>query len=296
MTESVAEKASVFDAYRPLLFSVAYRMLGSVMDAEDMVQETFLRWQQVKGSAPESERAFLTTIVTRLCIDHLRSARVRREQYVGMWLPEPLLTDEDADPAETSVLQESISVAFLVLLEALAPAERACFLLREAFGYDYADIARIVGATEEHSRQLVSRARKRLAEGRPRFAASPSDHERLTDEFRKACADGDTRGFLAILSEDVTIYADGGGKASAAQNPVHGPDRVSRFFVGILQKAPPGLAITSRMINGRPGLVTTLGTQIINAISFEIFDGRIENIYIVVNPDKLQAIGKSLEA
>ena len=294
MTSSQAElKFEQFDQHRRLLFSVAYRMLGSVMDAEDMVQEAFLRWQLQNAPVTTSAKAYLTTIVTRLCIDHLRSARSRREEYVGIWLPEPLLVDESDDPAEASLTAESVSVAFLVVLETLAPIERACFLLREVLGYGYGEVAEIVGESEANCRQMVSRARRRVNERRPRFDVSESDHTRLTSEFIRACSAGDTRDFLAILAEDAVVYSDGGGKAVAALNPVVGRDRVARFFAGLMSKAPPGLAISPTTINGTMGLVTTLNGLPINTISFDVQDGRIQRFYIVVNPDKLQRVKRS---
>jgi RNA polymerase sigma-70 factor (ECF subfamily) len=294
MTSSQAElKFEQFDQHRRLLFSVAYRMLGSVMDAEDMVQEAFLRWQLQNAPVTTSVKAYLTTIVTRLCIDHLRSARSRREEYVGIWLPEPLLVDESDDPAEASLTAESVSVAFLVVLETLAPIERACFLLREVLGYGYGEVAEIVGESEANCRQMVSRARRRVNERRPRFDVSESDHTRLTSEFIRACSAGDTRDFLAILAEDAVVYSDGGGKAVAALNPVVGRDRVARFFAGLMSKAPPGLAISPTTINGTIGLVTTLNGSPINTITFDVQDGRIQRFYIVVNPDKLQRVKRS---
>lgn len=294
MTSSQAElKFEQFDQHRRLLFSVAYRMLGSVMDAEDMVQEAFLRWQLQDAPVTTSAKAYLTTIVTRLCIDHLRSARSRREEYVGIWLPEPLLVDDADDPAEASLTAESVSVALLVVLETLAPIERACFLLREVLGYGYGEVAEIVGESEANCRQMVSRARRRVNERRPRFDVSESDHTRLTSEFIRACSAGDTRDFLAILAEDAVVYSDGGGKAVAALNPVVGRDRVARFFAGLMSKAPPGLAISPTTINGTMGLVTTLNGLPINTISFDVQDGRIQRFYIVVNPDKLQRVKRS---
>jgi RNA polymerase sigma-70 factor, ECF subfamily len=290
------ERDREFETHRPRLFSLAYRMLGSVMDAEDMVQETFLRWQRGDGSTVECARSFLTTILTRLCIDHLRSARVRREQYVGVWLPEPLLGEEDATPEDASVLQESISMAFLVLLETLSPSERACFLLHEVFGYAYAEIAGITGESEANCRQLVSRARRRVAEGRPRFPVNTSEQVQLTTEFLHACTDGDTDRLVSILSEDAVVYSDGGGKASAAVNPIRGQDRVARFFIGIMRKAAGRIRMTPSTINGRPGFVATVSGQPFHTMSFEVANGRIQEIRIVKNPDKLRSVSRALGA
>lgn len=279
-----------FTQHRPLLFSIAYRMLGSVMDAEDMVQETFLRWQQAAENEVQSPKAYLTAIITRLCIDHLRSARVQRESYLGPWLPEPLLTDDTTGTAELATLSDSLSMAFLVLLEKLSPLERAVFLLREVFDYDYAEIAAIVGKTEANCRQLVRRARQHLSNGRPRFQTSPTEQQTLTIQFAQACATGDLDGLLQVLAEDITLWSDGGGKVSAARRPILGSDRVARFLLGLVKKAPPDLATRFARVNGRPGFVTYVGGNPLMVLSLETGNGRIQAIHIVVNPDKLKTI------
>ena len=281
----------VFAAQRPRLFSIAYRMLGSVMDAEDVVQDAFVRWQQIarRGVAVESPGAYLATLVSRRCIDQLRSARARREQYIGPWLPEPLLVDE-LDPAERVSRADSLSLAFLVVLESLSPAERAAFLLREVFDYEYPEVAGMIGKSEASCRQLVSRARARLAARRPRFAATPEQHRRLADEFARACSKGDLDGLVHLLSEDVTVWTDGGGKVTAARQPVHGPERVARFLLGLIAKAPPDYAFRPAVVNGRAGFVGYLGGAPFNVVALDVADEKIQGIYAVVNPDKLRRL------
>lgn len=290
MKETATDRDEIFDQYRKLLFSIAYRMLGSVADAEDMVQEAFVRWQQVSVTEVRSPKAYLSAVVTRLSIDHLRAAKIRREEYVGPWLPEPLLTDGSHDVAETIELDESLSMAFLVILESLNPTERAVFLLREVFAYDYEEISRIVEKSETNCRQISRRARESVAARRPRFEASAAQEERLLGSFIEACTDGDMEGLLALLSEDVILWSDGGGKTHAALNPIYGPEKVSRFLVGILGKTPAGFSTRIASINGHPGVIGYAGSQPMSAVALEEAEGRIQGIRIVVNPDKLQTI------
>ena len=225
------DAAAVFAEQRPKLFGVAYRMLGSVADAEDVIQETFLRWQEVvdAGTPIESPSAYLTTMVSRRCLDELRSARRRREQYVGEWLPEPLLEDDRLDPAATTELADSLSTAFLVVLEALSPGERAAFLLHDVFGYEYPELARILERGEPACRQLVARARRRVAERRPRFDVSPEEHARLLTEFMHATTAGDVDGLVSLLAHDAVLQADGGGVVHGGPQPDRGADRVARW-------------------------------------------------------------------
>ena len=279
--------------YRPLLFAIAYRMLGSAMDAEDVVQDAYLRWQGAADGEVESPRAYLSTIVTRLCLDHLRSARVQREQYVGPWLPEPLLSEQEPDVAETTALHESLSMAFLVLLESLSPLERAVFLLHDVFAYDYAEIARIVGKTEANCRQLARRARGYIQARRPRFDPSPEQQERLTRQFVHACTTGDLPALMATLADDITLWSDGGGKVAAARRPIHGADAVARFLIGVVRKAPAGLTLGVRRVNGQPGLVTYLDGRPFGVLLLDVADGRIQALRFVVNPDKLQHLAAS---
>jgi RNA polymerase sigma-70 factor, ECF subfamily len=279
-----------FEEQRSLLFGIAYRMLGSVMDAEDAVQEAYLRWQASDRSEVESPRAYLSTIVTRYCIDQLRSARARREEYVGPWLPEPLVQGEGPDVAEQVELAESLSMAFLVLLERLSPVERAVFLLSEVFGYEYAEIARIVERSEANCRQIAHRARQHVRERRPRFDPGSEEQQQLTAQFLQACASGDLSGLMATLAEGVTLWSDGGGKVAAAPRPIQGADRVARFLLGILAKTPPGGVATGVLVNGEPGLITYMEGRPNAVAVLEIAEGRIQGIRIVVNPDKLQRV------
>ncbi len=291
MRESPTNKDETFQQYRPLLFSIAYRMLCSVADAEDVVQEAFVRWQRVSGTKVRSPKAYLSSVVTRLCIDHLRSARVRREEYVGQWLPEPLLTDKSLDVAETIELDETLSMAFLVLLERLTPVERAVFLLQEVFDYDYEEIARIVGKSEANCRQIARRARESVAARRPRFDISVEQEERLVGSFLEACFSGDMEGLLALLSEDVILYSDGGGKIRAALNPIYGADKVARFFFGILRQVPPGFIVRRTQVNGRPGLIGYFGDgHPQNVANLDIVEGKIQAIRLILNPEKLESV------
>lgn len=280
----------VFDQHRPLLFSMAYRMLGSVMEAEDVVQEAFLRWERAGDSEVRSPKAYLSTVVTRLCLDQLGSARARREEYVGPWLPEPLPTEAETDVAEAAVLNESISMAFLVLLESLSPLERAVFLLREVFDYDYSEVSRIVGKSEANCRQIARRARESVSARRPRFEPSSAKEEQLVGRFVEACQSGDLDGLLGMLSEDVTLYSDGGGKTRAALNPIHGPDKIARFLLSILGKVPPGFAARIARINGGPGVVGYVNGQPMSVVTLDAADGEIHDIRIVANSEKLGAI------
>ncbi|MEM7347479.1 MAG: RNA polymerase sigma-70 factor, partial [Chloroflexota bacterium] len=250
------DHATTFDEYRSYLFSVAYRMLGSAMEAEDMVQETFLRWQKVTEDKIESVKAYLTTIITRLCLDHLRSAKVQRENYVGAWLPEPLVSEQVPDPEDNVDLAESLSIAFLILLESLTPTERAVFLLREVFDYDYVDVARIVNKTEANCRQMVRRARQHITARRPRFDPDPAAQEKLLLQFMEACLSGDMPGLLTLLADDITFRSDGGGQINSALNPIYGADKVSRFLFGVLKKVPDGLTPHLARVNNRPGVIS----------------------------------------
>ena len=276
--------------YRPLLFSIAYRMTGSALDAEDLVQEAFLRWQGADRAAVADHKAYLTTVVTRLAIDHLRAARVRREEYAGPWLPEPIATDSAGDAAAAAALADSLSLAFLVLLERLTPVERAVFLLHDVFAYPFDEVARIVGKSATTCRQIAGRARRRVREWRPRFAPSPAEHAELTRRFARACADGDLDGLLALLADDATAWADGGGKVTAARRPIRGATNVARYLLGVVAKAPVDVVSRVRAINGQPGLVVAAGEGIVAVIALEIADGRVTAIRSVVNPDKLRGL------
>ena len=229
-------RTSVFEEYRRLLFSIAYRMLGSVADAEDALQDGFIRWQRASDTDIRSPKAFLVAIVSRLCINHLQSARVQRETYVGEWLPEPLVTEPGSDVSRIAQVDESVSMAMLLLLERLTPVERAVFLLGEIFDYTHAEIARMLGLSEANCRQLLRRARQHVHLERPRFSASERQHAELLERFYQAADSGDLQGLLALLSSDVVMHTDGGGKASALPLPIHGPDKVARASVHGLRK------------------------------------------------------------
>ena len=237
---AVMKDVTTFEQYRSLLFSIAYRMLGGVAEAEDMVQDTFLRWQLQAGKEIESAKALLTTIVTRLCIDHLKSARHRREHYVGVWLPEPLMETHDRDPAQAAELADSLTNAFMLIVETLSPVERAVFLLREVFDYDYSEVSQMVGKSEANCRQMVVRAREHLAARRPRFNADPEHAAQLVNRFLLARDQGDSQALLNLLTEDATIYSDGGGKVTASRSPIRGAERVARFFINIQPALPAG--------------------------------------------------------
>ncbi|MSP14390.1 MAG: RNA polymerase sigma-70 factor [Chloroflexi bacterium] len=277
-----------FDAYRPLLFSIAYRMLGSVMDAEDMVQETFLRWQAAQDEEVISLKAYLITIVTRLCIDRLRSAQVKREAYVGPWLPEPLLAEPAPEAVEALDLSESLSMAFLMLLEHLSPTERAVFLLREVFEYEYGEISAIVGKSEANCRQMVRRAHQHLTSHRPRYSASPEQQQRLLVQFMQAATGGDMAEFVSLLSNDITLWSDGGGKVNVALNPICGADRVARFLLGLVKKLPPDFVPRLVWINGQPGFIGYLAGEPNTALTLDISGDHIQGIHIIVNPEKLR--------
>ncbi len=288
--------ARLVDTLTPLLFSIAYRMLGSVSDAEDVVQEGFARYLQARadGSVVESPKSFLSAVVTRLAIDHLRSARVRRETYIGQWLPEPLLTDTDSDdPARHAELAESISMAFLVLLERLNPVERAVYLLHDVFDYDYDEIGEIVGRSPLNCRQLASRARRHVESKKPRFDASSRERDQLSQRFLAAITDGDVDGLVTMLATDITVFGDGGGKAPQWMHPVRGTVRVARLLAGIGHIVQTlGGKIAYREINGQPGAFVLDSTSaLIHILVLDITDGAIQTVRSIINPDKLQHLG-----
>jgi len=281
---------AAFEEHRGLLLSIAYRMLGSRVEAEDMLQETFLRWQQASDAEIREPRAFLVTVITRLCINELQSARVKREQYFGQWLPEPLVT-RATDPMKIPGLDGSLSMAFLLLLERLTPTERAVFLLREVFEYGYSEIAAVLGHSEANCRQILARAKQHVTQDRPRFEASPQRREKLLRQFLQTTAQGDMQGLIALLTEDVVLYTDGGGKATAVPNPIYGAERVSRFFFGGREKLMPANVVRRfTEINGQPGVIVYHQGQVFGVLTMDVFEGRIRTIYIVRNPDKLAGL------
>lgn len=279
-------RLQTFEQQRPLLFSIAYRMLGSVMEAEDAVQESYLRYMATDADAIQSPQAFLSTVITRLCLDQLKSARVKREEYFGPWLPEPLLTADAPD--ELLARHESISMAFLLLLEMLSPVERAVFLLREVFDYDYETIAQIVGKREANCRQLHSRAKKHIHSGRPRFTPLPQEQQQLVGKLFAAMQLGDSEAFAALLAEDVELRSDGGGKAAAATHPLAGRQTVMRFLMGLYNKRPPNSSIELTEVNGAPAWMVRVGGKLENVMSFEINGAGVSTIRIVRNPEKLR--------
>jgi RNA polymerase sigma-70 factor (ECF subfamily) len=276
---------------RPLLFSIAYRMVGSVSEAEDLVQEAFLRYHRAQPTDVENPKAYLSAVTPRLSIDHRRSARARREEYIGPWLPEPLVVDERApDPSDQAELADSLSLAFLVLLERLSPVERAAFLLREVFDYPYDEIADVIDRSEDNTRQLVSRARRHVEEERPRFDVSREAHEELTERFVQATQDGDVDGLVELLAADAYTYTDGGGKAQAPRRTVHGRERVARFMVGIARPDRGVAAVTLHpvLVNGLPGrLARDPEGNAVAVLTLDVADGLVTAVRIVANPDKL---------
>jgi RNA polymerase sigma-70 factor, ECF subfamily len=302
-----------FEDLRPLLFSIAYRILGSVSEAEDAVQETWLRYQ-ASATVPVSTKAFLSAIVTRVSIDVLRSARLRRERYVGQWLPEPLLTDGGAglagadagageqaaypDPERSAELADSVSMAALLLLERLSPVERAVFVLHDVFAYSYSEIGQIVGETEVNCRQLASRARKRMGQERPRFDADRRERDELADRFFYALTEGDVDGLRELLAADVQVYGDGGGKAPQWTRVVVGIDKVARMFAGLGSRiGGAGVGVERHEVNGQPGAVLRdREGRTINVMVLDVLDGRIQAIRSVINPDKLGHLGPVADA
>lgn len=280
-----------FETYRSYLFSIAYRMLGSAMDAEDMVQEAYLRYQAASPDDLRSLKAYLTTIITRLCIDQLHLAYRQRETYLGPWLPEPIVTagGSAAGVEEDAVMHESLSIAFLTLLEQLQPAERAVFLLREVFDYDYADIAAFVGKKEAACRQLFSRAKKHLAAGQPERNTFPEEHERLLGGFIQAVRTGDTAELMSMLSEDVLLVADGGGKVpGAATRPVVGRAGVVQFSIGASRRfTSSDLRLELGQVNYQPAIIGRVNERAVVVLTVEVEAGQVRMVRIMANPDKL---------
>ncbi|MEK9971371.1 MAG: RNA polymerase sigma-70 factor [Ferrovibrio sp.] len=284
-----ADGTAIFERHRRRLFGLAYRMLGSVGDAEDAVQDTYLRWHRTDRSVIQTPEAWLVTACTRLCIDRLRAAKAERENYPGIWLPEPLVELEVSLPEAESAheMADNLSMAMLMVLERLTPAERAAYLLREAFDYDYPQIALALKKSEAACRQLVSRAQKHLKDERPRFAANEAAARDLAKKFAAATKAGDAGLFAGLLAEDAMLWSDGGGKAAAALNVIHGPDKVARFFAGIRRKQPEGLRRVIARINGQPGWILFEGSVPYLALALDIVDGVVRNVFIMRNPDKL---------
>ncbi|HZO50149.1 MAG TPA: RNA polymerase sigma-70 factor [Gaiellaceae bacterium] len=297
MPNREAQLEEVYEELRPLLLSIAYRMLGSVAEAEDVVQEAFLRYQHVLAERPaevDSPRAYLSAVVTRLAIDQLRSARARRERYVGEWLPEPVVTEETPLEGARYVEEaDSLSLVFLLLLERLTPVERAVFLLHDVFDYRYDEIARIVGKSEENCRQLASRARRHVREEKPRFETSRRLREELADRFFAAIGDGDLDGLVEMLARDAVVYGDGGGKAPSWPRPIVGRERVAKLLAGVgRQGRELGVSFRRAEINGQPGaMFFDPDGRLINVVILDIADGLVQTVRSIVNPDKLRHLG-----
>ena len=292
----MSDAPETFESLRPLLFAIAYRMLASVSDAEDVLQEAYLRYRRAVDDGVEiaSLKAYLSTIVTRLALDHAKSAQQRREEYVGVWLPTPLLGDDGADdPAARAELADSLSMAFLLVLERLNPVERAVFLLHDVFGYGHDEIASIVEVSPANSRQIAARARRRVQAERPRFESSPEERDRLAQRFFAAVTEGDVDGLVQVLADDVVTYGDGGGKAPQWAGPIAGAERVARLFAGLGQQARElGVWLDRRQVNGQPGvLVRDRDGAVVSVWVVEIADGAIRAIRSVINPDKLRHLG-----
>ena len=273
-----------------MLFGLAYRMLGSVEEAEDVVQDTFLRWRQ--ASTVESPRAWLAKVATNLCVNSLKSARARRESYVGCWLPEPVLTAGGAlGPLDSAEQRELVSLAFLVLLERLNPVERAVFVLREAFAYSHREVAEVIDSSEANSRQIYTRARRRLADARDDDSHQRADQvyrRDLVERFLAASQQGDLSVLEKVLAEDVTAWVDGGGRVSAARRPICGLSRVVRYLVGSRNIAGQGVRLSAAEVNGAPGLLALAGTELVGVLVPETADGQVTAIRIIANPDKLR--------
>jgi RNA polymerase sigma-70 factor (TIGR02957 family) len=284
-----------FEAHRGLLFSVAYRMLGAVADAEDIVQDAWLRWSAADRESVEDPKAYLVRVVTNTAIDRLRSARMRRESYVGAWLPEPVLTTPDV--AEDVELAESVSLAVLVVLETLSPLERAVFVLREVFGFAHAEVAAMLDRSEASVRQVASRARRHVDERRPRFTPDRAEQRRVTEEFLSATVGGDLDRLLEVLAPEVVLVSDGGGKRQANRKPIEGAQRVARFLAAIGNRPYDGVAtedmeIEIADVNGIPSVIIHGGREVLSTISATVRDGQVHAIHLVANPDKLHGVGE----
>ncbi|MEU0071960.1 RNA polymerase sigma-70 factor [Streptomyces sp. NPDC006332] len=283
----------VFEEHRPVLQGVAYRMLGRVADAEDVVQEAWLRWSAADRSEVREPRRYLVRVVTRLAIDRLRQVKARGETYVGPWLPEPYVTDfadTVPDVAEQTVLADTVSLAVLVVMESLSPLERAVFVLREAFGYPYAEIGAMLDRGEPAVRQLAGRARRHVEERRPRYEVDPAERRDLTERFLAATAEGDLEGLMSLLAPDVRLVGDSGGKSKAPLRVLETADRVGRFLVGVAGKGIPDVSVRFLELNGGPAVLVLSGDEPDSVFQLDVLDGRIQSVYIIRNPDKLRAL------
>lgn len=291
------DSAELFERYRPELFRLAYSMLERIAPAKDVVQEAFLRWQKQDPDQIHSHRAYLSRIVSNLCLDELKSARNQREQYIGPNLPEPLVSSEEENPQYQIELSESLSMALFITLQQLTPVQRAVFLLREVFDYDYASIAEVIDKTESHCRKIAQRSRDQVKANRPNLEKSkPKQHELVT-AFIEAVQKGNISEIESMLAEEAILYSDGGGKVTAARKPIYGANKIARFMVGIQKQKGEGqtVDIIFRDINGDPGMVIYLDNKLFNVWSFHVEKNAIQNIFVVLNPDKLQHLPKELD-
>jgi RNA polymerase sigma-70 factor, ECF subfamily len=282
------DRALVFEQHRRRLLGVSYRILGSVADAEDVLQDAWLRWSTADAAHVNNQEAFLTTVVSRLSLDRLRRVKARREVYQGPWLPEPV--SAETDPQAAAAVADSLSLAFLVILETLSPLERAAFVLREVFDEPYATVAEILGREEPAVRQLVHRARQRVNEGGARYRADQAMQAEVVRRFLVACQSADIDGLLAILAPDVVLVSDGGGAAPAPAQPIHGRDKVTRLLIGFTVKAPAGTEPSFEVFNGQLGIVARVDGSATNAVAFSIRDGTVQTLLLVANPAKLAAL------
>jgi RNA polymerase sigma-70 factor, ECF subfamily len=286
----MSDAEGIFENERPRLARLAYRMLGSLVDADDVLQDAFLRFARDDRSGIKAPSAYLSSIVVRLCIDRRRTIEARKETYVGPWLPEPIVETTEADPSGRLETAESISLAFLVVLESLSSVERAAYLLRRVFDYGYEEIGAILDKSAQNCRQLVHRAETAIHQRRPRFAPDPREAERMTGAFLEACTSGDLAGLLQLLSADAVVYSDGGGKVPAAIVPIRGADRVARLFLGVTRQAPAGWEARFVLVNGQPGLLVLIAGHVAQVMTMEVVAGRITTCYVIRNPEKLARI------
>lgn len=285
----MTKTAEIFEQQRPHLFRLAYGMLGRIAPAEDAVQEAFLRWQKQDVDQIKSPRAFLSTIVSRICLDEIKSARNRKEQYIGPNLPEPILMSEGKTPEEKMELAESLSMALLVLLDRLTPVQRAVFILREIFDYNYATIAEIIGKSESNCRKIAQRARGQVRENKPSFEKNTTARHKLVTTFMDAVQDGDLSEIERMLAEEAILYSDGGGKVTAARKPIYGSGKIAKFLVGIQKLASEDAEwrFEFKGVNGEPGMLIWFEGRVYNVWSFHLENDKIQSIYVVLNPDKL---------
>lgn len=285
-----------FEELRPGLARLAYQMLGTRSDADDVVQDAYLRWSSADRQEVRSSRAYLNTIVTRLCIDRRREIDIRKESYIGPWLPEPLVESKSIATGDRLELGETVSLALMHVMETLSPTERAAYLLRKVFSYDYPEISSILEKSEDNCRKLVSRAESHIQSERPRFETSRAEIERISNEFLRACETGDLDGLVGLLTEDAVLYSDGGGKVLAALRPLEGADRTSRFLVGVFKKGLSGVEIRSVVVNGQLGFAAYLQGELSTIWTMDVVDGRVRRCFMIRNPDKLARVDLQLES